>query len=107
MENSDKMTPKIKMELSKGQLEQAVKVIQGIAHPIRLTILHALSTKEMSVGELVTILGTSQSAASQHLSKMKNNGLLDSRKKSNKVYYSLKDPKFKELINTIIKLYKK
>ncbi|MCC5814953.1 MAG: winged helix-turn-helix transcriptional regulator [Leptospira sp.] len=98
---------KLKTELSKTQLELAIKGIQGIAHPIRLLILYALSSKEMSVGELVTLLGTSQSAASQHLSKMKNNGILESRKKSNMVFYSLKDPKFKELVTTIIKIYKK
>lgn len=98
---------KLKTELSKTQLEQAIKGIQGIAHPIRLLILYALTNKEMSVGELVTLLGTSQSAASQHLSKMKNNGILESRKKSNMVFYSLKDPKYKELIATIIKIYKK
>jgi DNA-binding transcriptional ArsR family regulator len=98
---------KLKTELSKTQLEQAVKGIQGIAHPIRLLILYALAKEEKSVGELVTLLGTSQSAASQHLSKMKNNGILESRKKSNMVFYSLKDPKYKELVSTIVKIYKK
>ncbi|MDZ4727002.1 MAG: metalloregulator ArsR/SmtB family transcription factor [Leptospira sp.] len=98
---------KIKTELSKQQLELAIKGIQGIAHPIRLLILYTLAKEEKSVGQLVELLGTSQSAASQHLSKMKNNGILESRKSSNQVYYSLKDPKFKDLVNTIVKVYKK
>lgn len=98
---------KHKMELSKGQLDSAIKGIQGIAHPVRLQILSILSKSEQSVGGLVEMLGTSQSAASQHLSKMKNNGILDSRKKSNQVFYFLKDPKYKDLMNTIVKVYKK
>ncbi len=96
---------KIKTELSKQQLELAIKGIQGIA-PSRL-ILYTLAKEEKTVGQLVELLGTSQSAASQHLSKMKNNGILESRKSSNQVYYSLKDPKFKELVQTIVKVYKK
>nr|WP_208731077.1 metalloregulator ArsR/SmtB family transcription factor [Leptospira bouyouniensis] len=98
---------KIKTELSKQQLEQAIKGIQGIAHPIRLLILYTLAKEEKTVGELVELLGTSQSAASQHLSKMKNNGILESRKSSNQVFYRLKDAKFKDLIQTIVKVYKK
>nr|WP_187148095.1 metalloregulator ArsR/SmtB family transcription factor [Leptospira biflexa] len=98
---------KIKTELSKQQLEQAIKGIQGIAHPIRLLILYTLAKEEKTVGQLVELLGTSQSAASQHLSKMKNNGILESRKSSNQVFYRLKDAKFKDLIQTIVKVYKK
>lgn len=98
---------KIKTELSKQQLDQAIKGMQGIAHPIRLLILYTLAKEEKTVGQLVELLGTSQSAASQHLSKMKNNGILESRKVSNLVYYSLKDPKYKDLIQTIVKVYKK
>ncbi|MCW7509220.1 metalloregulator ArsR/SmtB family transcription factor [Leptospira levettii] len=98
---------KIKTELSKQQLEQAIKGIQGIAHPIRLLILYTLAKDEKTVGQLVELLGTSQSAASQHLSKMKNNGILESRKSSNQVFYRLKDAKFKDLIQTIVKVYKK
>lgn len=98
---------KAKADFDKRQLEATVKGIQGIAHPIRLMILNLLSKDEKSVGELVGILGTSQSATSQHLSKMKNNGILDCRKESNQVFYFLKDPKFKELSLTIQKVFRK
>ncbi|EQA54581.1 transcriptional regulator, ArsR family [Leptospira kmetyi serovar Malaysia str. Bejo-Iso9] len=70
-----------------------------------MQILFFLSQKEHSVGELVDLLGISQSAASQHLSKMKINGILSSRKESNQVFYYLKDGKYKDLIRTIVKIY--
>ncbi|MCB1157393.1 MAG: winged helix-turn-helix transcriptional regulator [Leptospiraceae bacterium] len=96
---------KLKFELNKKQLEAAVKGIQGIAHPVRLMILYALSKEELSVGELSEFTGVSQSVTSQHLSKMRDNGILESRKESNKVFYYAKDPKFVELVKNIIKIY--
>lgn len=96
---------KVKLDINKKVIETAVKGIQGISHPVRLTILYALSKQEMSVGDLSSYCGVSQSVTSQHLSKMKENGLLDNRKESNKVYYSIKDSKYKELIKIILKLY--
>lgn len=96
---------KEKSALKKNQLESAIRGIKGIAHPDRLQILFFLSQKEHSVGELVDLLGISQSAASQHLSKMKINGILSSTKESNQVFYYLKDGKYKDLIRTIIKIY--
>lgn len=96
---------KIKFELNKKQLDVAIKGIQGIAHPVRLMILYALSREELSVNDLADFTGVSQSVTSQHLSKMKDNGILDSRKESNKVFYYVKDTKYKELVKNIVKLF--
>ncbi len=96
---------KIKFELSKKQLDSAIKGIQGISHPVRFMILSALLKEEQSVGELSAFTEVSQSVTSQHLSKMKDSGILDSRKESNKVYYYIKDVRFKEIIRTMIKVF--
>ena len=96
---------KIKFELNKKQLDFAIKGIQGIAHPVRLMILYALSREELSVNDLSSFAGVSQSVTSQHLSKMKESGILDSRKESNEVFYYVKDNKYKELAKTIVKLF--
>lgn len=96
---------KIKFELNKKQLDVAIKGIQGIAHPVRLMILYALSREELSVNDLSSFVGVSQSVTSQHLSKMKDTGILDSRKESNKVFYYVKDTKYKELAKNIVKLF--
>ena len=96
---------KIKFELSKKQLDGAIKGVQGIAHPVRLMILYALSKEELSVNDLADFTGVSQSVTSQHLSKMKDNGILDSRKESNRVFYYVKDTKYRELVKSIIKLF--
>ena len=96
---------KIKFELNKKQLDIAIKGVQGIAHPVRLMMLYALSKEELSVNDLADYTGVSQSVTSQHLSKMKDNGILDSRKESNKVFYYVKDNKYRELVKNIVKLF--
>ncbi len=98
---------KAKVPFDRKQLESTVKGIQGIAHPVRLMILILLSKEEKSVGQIVETLGASQSATSQHLSKMKNNGILNCRKESNQVFYFLKNSKFKDLATTIQSVFKK
>jgi ArsR family transcriptional regulator, virulence genes transcriptional regulator len=96
---------KIKPELNKKQIEQVVKGVQSMAHPVRFTILYSLLNEEQSVGDLSDITGVSQSVTSQHLSKMKDFNILDSRKESNKVFYFIKDERFKEIIRSILKFY--
>lgn len=96
---------KIKFDLNKKQLEVAIRGIQGVAHPVRLMMLHALSKEELSVGELSEFTGVSQSVTSQHLAKMKDSGILDCRKESNKVFYYIKDARYKEIARAIIKLF--
>lgn len=96
---------KAKFELNKKQLDGAIRGIQGIAHPVRLMILHALVKEELSVNDLATYTGVSQSVTSQHLGKMKDVGILDSRKESNKVFYYIKDNRFRELSRNIVKLF--
>ena len=96
---------KIKFELNKKQLERAIKGVQGIAHPVRLMILYALSKEELSFNDLSDFTGVSQSVTSQHLSKMKDSGILESRKESNKVFYYVKDNKYRELVKNIVKLF--
>ena len=92
------------MKKAANNYKSQIKVLQGLSHPVRFTILATLAKGEMSVGQLVDELDSSQSAVSQHLSKMKDAGIVKSHKESNFVYYSLKNPKYKELISLIGKL---
>lgn len=96
---------KLKFELSKKQLEMVVKAVQGMSHPIRFMILYALLKDELSVSELSEFTGSSQSVTSQHLGKLKDGGLLESRKESNKVFYYIKDNRHKDVLRAILKSY--
>ena len=89
-----------------GQAAEAVGVLKSIAHEGRLLILCYLSeTGELSVGELVNRIGLSQSALSQHLAKLRAEGLVATRKSSQTVYYRIAEPRVLTLLATLHDLY--
>ncbi|MCM8820119.1 MAG: metalloregulator ArsR/SmtB family transcription factor [Candidatus Omnitrophica bacterium] len=96
---------KVKNILSKKQLETIANGLQGISHPIRIGIVYLLLQEELSVNELSQSLEISQSVTSQHLSKLKESDILDFRKESNRVYYYIKNPNYKNLLKLIFKFY--
>ncbi|MFV1992867.1 MAG: ArsR/SmtB family transcription factor [Acidiferrobacterales bacterium] len=81
----------------------AARSMKAMAHPLRLKILCLLSstTTEVSVHEIVTKVGTSQSNISQHLSILRDKGILVARKDANKVFYKVSDPKITKLIGLL------
>ena len=81
----------------------AARSMKAMAHPLRLKILCLLSssTAEVSVHEIVTNVGTSQSNISQHLSILRDKGILVARKDANKVFYKVSDPKITKLIGLL------
>ena len=76
--------------LSEDDIQQTVRCLKGLAHPTRLEILCLLRDGEMTVHELQTHFHCTQSNISQHLSLMRNRGLLTSRKDANEVFYGAK-----------------
>ena len=76
--------------------------LKAMAHPLRLEILCILGgSGEVSVQDIVEQVGTSQSNISQHLSILREKGILASRKDANKVYYRIADPKILHLIGAL------
>jgi DNA-binding transcriptional ArsR family regulator len=81
---------------------QASHSLKAMAHPLRLKILCILGgAGEVSVQDIVEQVGTSQSNISQHLSILREKGILASRKDANKVYYRVSDPKILQLIGAM------
>lgn len=80
----------------------AARSMKAMAHPLRLKILCILGTSsEVSVQEIVEQVGTSQSNISQHLSILRDKGILAARKDANKVFYRINDPKILKLIGSL------
>lgn len=75
--------------------------LKAMAHPLRWKILCTLGDKEMSVGEIVSYTGTSQSNISQHLEQLRNKNILSSRKEANRIYYRIRNGKLLELVGTM------
>lgn len=86
-------------------LNRTTQSIKAMAHPLRLKILLSLNDHEASVNTIADAVGTSQSNISQHLSIMREKGLLTSRKVSNQVFYRIDDSRTLSLINMIQEVY--
>ncbi len=84
---------------------RAATMLKQLANARRLEILCALAKSEKSVGELVEILNLSHSAVSQHLSRMRDAGLVQSEKRGQMVYYSLAGVEVSALLSTLYLIY--
>ena len=79
-------------------IQQAARAVKAIAHPLRLKILCILGDQEVSVQDIVEQVGTSQSNISQHLSILRDKGVLTTRKDANRVFYRIGDLRTLKLI---------
>lgn len=64
-----------------------------------------IEAKEMNVGDLAREIGISQSALSQHLAKMREEGLVDFRREAQSIHYRIADPNVKRLIAVLKNIY--
>ena len=91
-------------------LEKAATEVAGIlralANERRLMILCKLvEWGEGNVNSLAEAVGLSQSALSQHLAKMRDEGLVTFRRESQTLWYRIADPRIEDLFATLHKLY--
>jgi len=73
--------------------ELQAEICQTLANPKRLQIVSLLKNGELSVGEMVRAMGVPKANASQHLSIMRQKGLIISRREGTTIYYRLASPK--------------
>lgn len=88
-----------------GIAEEAAEGLKALAHPSRLLAVCHIGEKERTVGELEEFLGTTQSNISQHLGKLRDRGILVTRKEGNQVYYRVRDRKVLALVQALQALY--
>lgn len=85
--------------------EKAVVLLKAMANEKRLQILCLLLGSELTVGALSEKLNLSQSALSQHLAWLRRDGLVNTRKEAQNVFYSLKSHEVKKMIELLHELY--
>ena len=101
-EDMNAMAEKVVLITNEEDIFHASHSLKAMAHPLRLKILCILGgVGEVSVQDIVEQVGTSQSNISQHLSILREKGILASRKDANKVYYRIADPKILQLIGAM------
>ena len=81
-----------------ADVRRASDALRMLADPTRLNILWTLMQGETSVACLADLAGTSPTAVSQHLSKLRLAGLVANRREGTYVYYTLADQHIGELV---------
>lgn len=81
-------------------------ILRAIANERRLMILCKLvEWGEANVNSLAESVGLSQSALSQHLARMREEGLVTYRRESQTLWYRVADPRIEQLFATLHRLY--
>ncbi len=81
---------------------QAAALLQAVGNPNRLVVLCLLMDRgEMSVGALNETVSLSPSALSQHLARMREEGLVAYRREAQTLFYRIVDPNVAKLIASL------
>ncbi len=83
----------------------AAALLRTLGNDRRLMIVCELTSGEKTVGELEKVVGLRQSALSQHLARLRRDGLVATRRSAQNIYYSLVNREAATLIDTLAGLY--
>lgn len=81
---------------------EAATMLKALSNEKRLMILcKLLEHGEMSVNALIAHVGLSQSALSQHLARMREEKIVDTRRDAQQIFYRVADPRVREILATL------
>jgi DNA-binding transcriptional ArsR family regulator len=82
--------------------DEATALLKALAHPARLMICCQLKDREMSVGDMEEQLGIKQPRLSRELGKLREDGLVKTRRESKVIFYQLADkPRLREMVDAV------
>lgn len=91
-----------RFEASAGE---AARLLRALANERRLMILCRLGDRERRVGELRPLVGLSQSALSQHLAVLREEGLVTTRRDGQAIWYRIADPAALKVVATLAEIF--
>ena len=93
------------LDLMQENASRAAELMKLLSHPHRLMILCELNQGECSVGDLAERIGINQSPLSQHLARMRHEGVVEARREAQTVFYSLAGEEIGAVISLLYSLY--
>lgn len=85
---------------------QAAALLRALSNENRLLILcHLIGAGELSVGQIVERVGLSQSALSQHLAKLREEGLVDFRREAQMLHYRVADERAGKVLEVLYDIF--
>jgi len=96
---------KVKPEQMREAAGAAEAMLKALANRHRLMILCQLIDKERSVGELAGLLDLRDSTVSQHLALLRKDGLVETRRDGQTIWYALASIVVRRLVETLYEIY--
>ena len=89
-----------------ARAHNAANLLKAMSNECRLLVLcHLADRGELSVGQLVDRIGLSQSALSQHLTRLREEGLVATRKEAQTVFYRVGDARAGQVLALLYDLF--
>lgn len=88
--------------MDKAWLEDYSEKLKAIGHPVRLKIVLGLMENECNVTKICNGLNVPQATTSQHLSILKNKGIIEGRREGTAVCYKVVDKGVSEMLNKLL-----
>ena len=85
--------------------DEAAQLLKVLANGQRLRVLCLLVDEELSVGQINDRIDLSQSALSQHLAMLREEGLVTTRREAQTIYYRLTSGPTKRIISELHDIY--
>ncbi len=98
-------TARMDFDAMQQNATEAVTLLKSLANESRLMIMCVLTEGELSVGQLNQRIKLSQSALSQHLAVLREQGLVNTRRESQTIYYRLADSPAMSVIGLLHEVY--
>jgi DNA-binding transcriptional ArsR family regulator len=95
------MPPPVDIDRLNASAAEASHFLRNIANEKRLLTLCQLMEGERSVGHLAELVGLSQSALSQHLNRLRQDKLVETRRDGQTIYYRLADKRVEAMIRLL------
>lgn len=100
------LKPPVDLEVLEARAGAVADTLKALANARRLMVLCKLVEHgETTVGDLAREVGLSQSALSQHLAKMRDEGLIAFRRESQTLWYRIADARVETLLATLYQLF--
>ena len=100
------MTPTFDPVTFHQKASEVAKILQALANERRLMILCKLvEWGEANVTTLAEAVGLSQSALSQHLARMREEGIVDYRREGQTLWYRIAEPRIELILAQLQNLY--
>ena len=86
-------------------VDDAAELLRSLGSPYRLLILCMLMEDEKTVSEICDGIGARQSLTSQHLTRLRLDGLVSAERRGHFVYYTIGDTVAKDIVGTLYNHY--